>query len=102
LPSASSSRITVARVKARRPDSAFSRVEMLIRAMSASAWREMRRGQLLADLVGDLLGPRFVEPLVVKHQTPPAGPVVRTKPHISAALRNGQPRSAGAAVRGRK
>ena len=42
-PSASSSRMVVARVNGRRPDSAFSRVEMLILASSASRWREIRR-----------------------------------------------------------
>src|SRR5688500_10143278 len=41
--SASSSRTTVVRVKGRRPDSAFSRVERLTLAWSASHWRESRR-----------------------------------------------------------
>ena len=43
IPSTSSIRTTVARVKGRLPDSAFSSVERLILAMSARAWRETRR-----------------------------------------------------------
>src|SRR5215207_2917148 len=42
-PSASSSRIVVASVNGRRPESAFSSVERLILASSARRWREMRR-----------------------------------------------------------
>ena len=42
-PSACSSLIVVASVNGRRPERAFSSVEMLILAISARYWREMRR-----------------------------------------------------------
>jgi hypothetical protein len=43
VPSASSSRITVASVNGRLPDIAFSSVDRLSLAVSARPWREMRR-----------------------------------------------------------
>ena len=88
IPSASSSRITVASVKDRRPASAFSSVEMLIRARSGERLGERFAARASSSRTLWAISPAcsLVQPLALQHHAHPLARSVpiRTYPHAPA------------------